>query len=99
MGNPVRTEDVCAALEPMLGTRFVLGTPLCHNVAECLRRFAPSCMSLDDLYAKVRECIFGDLYEALGQGMVLTLETEEVVTSVGARKAMKRAKEAAAVRR
>ena len=74
MGNPVRTEDVCAALEPMLGTRFVLGTPLCHNAAECLRRFAPSCMSLDDLYAKVRECIFGDLYEALGQGMVLTLE-------------------------
>lgn len=74
MSIAIRTEDVRAALEPMLGTRFVTITPLCENAADCLRLFAPSCMTLDDMFAKVKECIFGDLYNALGQGMVLTLE-------------------------
>lgn len=75
MGITIRTEAVCAALAPMLGERFVTGTPLCANAADCLRRYAPSCMTLTDMYAQVKECIFGDLYETLGQGMLLTLET------------------------
>lgn len=75
MAIVIRAEDVCAALEPMLGTRFVSTTPLCAHAAECLRHFAPSRMSLEDMFSRVRECIFGDLYEALGQGMLLTLES------------------------
>ena len=74
MAITIRPEDVRAALEPMLGTRFVLATPICGDTAYCLSRYAPSCMTLDDMYARVKECIFGCLYDTLGQGMVLTLE-------------------------
>ena len=70
----IRPEAVRAVFEPLLGTAFVLGTPLCGDTAYCLSLYAPSCMTLDDMFAKVRECIFGDLYEALGPGLVLTLE-------------------------
>ena len=70
----IRPEDIFAALEPMLGTQFLAATPLCGNVADCLSRYAPSCMTLNDMFLKVREVIFGDLYAALGQGMVLTLQ-------------------------
>lgn len=74
MAITIRPEDVFAALEPMLGTQFLAATPLCGDAADCLSRYAPSCMTLNDMYLKVREVIFGDLYVALGQGMVLTLE-------------------------
>ena len=74
MSIPIRMEDVRAALEPMLGTRFVCTTPLCEHAANCLRLYAPSCMTLPDMFAKVKEVIFGDLYDTLGQGMLLTLE-------------------------
>ena len=74
MAITIRPEDVRAALEPMLGTRFVLSTPICGDTAYCLSLYAPSCMTLDDMYARVKECIFGCLYDTLGQGMVLTLE-------------------------
>lgn len=70
----IRPEDVFAALEPMLGTQFLASTPLCGDTADCLSLYAPSCMTLSDMFARVRETIFGDLYNALGQGMVLTLE-------------------------
>jgi len=75
MAITIRPEDVFAALEPMLGTQFLAATPLCGDAADCLSRYAPSCMTLNDMYLKVREVIFGDLYAALGQGMVLTLES------------------------
>ena len=71
---PVSPDAVRAALEPMLGTRFVLSTPLCGDAAEVLSLYTPSCMTLHDMFAKVKDVIFGDLYDALGPGMVLTLE-------------------------
>lgn len=74
MAITIRPEDVRAALAPMLGTQFVLTTPICGDTAYCLSLYAPSCMTLDDMYARVKECIFGCLYDTLGQGMVLTLE-------------------------
>ena len=74
MAITIRPEDVRTALEPMLGTQFVLTTPICGDTAYCLSLYAPSCMTLDDMYARVKECIFGCLYDTLGQGMVLTLE-------------------------
>ena len=74
MAITIRPEDVRAALAPMLGTRFVLTTPICSETAYCLSLYAPSCMTLEDMYARVKECIFGCLYDTLGQGMVLTLE-------------------------
>ena len=74
MATSINADSVRAALEPMLGARFVSTTPLCANAAECLRHYAPSRMSLSDMFAQVKECIFGNLYEALGQGMLLTLE-------------------------
>ena len=70
----IRPEDVFAALEPMLGAQYLSATPLCGDVADCLSRYTPSCMTPNDMFLKVREVIFGDLYAALGQGMVLTLE-------------------------
>ena len=75
MAVNIRPEDVRAVFAPLLGPRFVDGTPLCYRTAECLRLYAPSCMTLQDMYARVRECIFGELYAALGQGMLLTLES------------------------
>ncbi len=74
MSVSIRPEGVRVALEPLLGTRFVTGTPLCENAARCLGLYAPARMTLDDMFSKVRECIFGDLYNALGPGMLLTLE-------------------------
>lgn len=74
MAIHITADDLRFALAPMLGGQFVSATPLCGNAADCLRLYAPSCMTLDDIFAKVKECIFGDLYEALGPGMVLTLE-------------------------
>ena len=74
MAFTIRPEDVFTALEPMLGTQFLSATPLCGNVADCLSLYAPSCMTLNDMFLKVRDVIFGNLYAALGQGMVLTLE-------------------------
>ncbi len=74
MAITIRPEDVFTALEPMLGAQFLCATPLCGNTADCLSLYAPSCMTLNDMFLKVRDMIFGDLYAALGQGMVLTLE-------------------------
>lgn len=75
MAIAIRTDDVRRALEPMLGTRFVSTTPLCEHAADCLHLYAPSCMTLEDMFNRVREVIFGDLYAALGQGMILILES------------------------
>lgn len=75
MSIAISADNVRDALEPMLGTRFVMSSPLCGDVAECLRQYAPSCMTLADMFSRVREVIFGDLYDALGPGMVLTLES------------------------
>ena len=74
MAITIRPEDVFSALEPMLGARYLASTPLCGDVADCLSRYAPTLMTPNDMFLKVREVIFGDLYAALGQGMVLTLE-------------------------
>lgn len=74
MGIAIQAEDVRAALSPMLGERFVMQTALCAHAADCLRHYAPSCMTLGEMFTRVQECIFGDLYDTLGQGMVLTLE-------------------------
>ena len=70
----IRPEEVCTVLEPMLGRQFVSATPLCANAAACLSLYAPACMTLNDMFTRVKNVIFGDLYAALGQGMVLTLE-------------------------
>ena len=70
----ISNDRVRQALEPMLGTRFVISTPLCGDAAECLRMYAPASMTLTDMFSRVREVIFGNLYDVLGPGMVLTLE-------------------------
>ena len=75
MSIAIREEDVRTALEPMLGTRFVTTTPLCAHTAECLRQYIPGRTQPGDLFPLVREVIFGDMYQALGQDMVLTLES------------------------
>ncbi len=75
MSIPIRAEDVRQALSPMLGDAFLFNTPLCADAADCLREYSPAFMTLDAMFGQVRERIFGDLYEALGPGMVLTLET------------------------
>jgi len=69
--SPLALRD---AFGPLLGARFVDSTPLCQRTAECLRLYAPSMMTLEQMFTRVREVIFGEMYAALGQGMVLTLE-------------------------
>ena len=73
MAFNIHPEDVFLALEPMLGAQYLAATPLCGDVADCLNRYVPACMTPNDMFLKVREVIFGDLYTALGQEMVLTL--------------------------
>ena len=70
----VRTADVAAALTPLLGARFVENTPLCQRAAEVLCRHDPLKTPLEDLYPRLRDVIFGALYDALGHGMLLQLE-------------------------
>ena len=74
MAINISAMDVRAAFEPLLGARFVASTPLCQETADCLRLYAPSMMTLENMFTRVREVIFGEMYAALGQGMVLTLE-------------------------
>lgn len=75
MPYTVTPEEVAAALAPMLGDRFVRTTPLCAAAAAELSRFTPASMTPATLFPRVREAIFGCLYDALGPGMVLTLES------------------------
>ncbi len=74
MAINISAMDVRAAFEPLLGARFVDSTPLCQCAADCLRLYAPSMMTLENMFTRVREVIFGEMYAALGQGMLLTLE-------------------------
>lgn len=75
MAINISAVDVRAAFEPLLGARFVDSTPLCQQTADCLRLYAPSMMTLENMFTRVREVIFGEMYAALGQGMLLTLES------------------------
>lgn len=75
MSITIRTDAVRSALEPMLGTQFVLATPLCGDAAEVLSAYTPSCMTLSDMFTRVKDVIFGNLYDALGPSMILTLES------------------------
>ncbi|MBQ8202153.1 MAG: hypothetical protein IJZ74_10365 [Clostridia bacterium] len=74
MAIPIRTADVRRVLQPMLGTRFVSETALCDHAAELLRRYAPGRTTLEELARHVRDGLFGDLYELLGQHMTLQLD-------------------------
>jgi len=74
MAINISAMDVRAVFEPLLGARFVASTPLCQETADCLRLYAPSMMTLENMFTRVREVIFGEMYAALGQGMLLTLE-------------------------
>lgn len=75
MSIAIHPDDVRAALEPMLGRRYVLSTSLCGDAADALSLYAPSCMTLSSMFEKVKDVIFGSLYETLGPGMILTLES------------------------
>lgn len=74
MANPIRTAEVRRVFQPTLGTRFVSETPLCDRVAEMLRRYAPGRTTLPELTRHIRDGIFSDLYEMLGQHMSLQLD-------------------------
>lgn len=79
MAYPIRTADVQAVLAPYLGQRFAAETPLCAHAAELLRRYTPGRTSLEELTSHVRDGIFGDLYEQLGQRMLLQLENGTIL--------------------
>lgn len=78
MPYAIRTDDVRAALAPVLGPRFVMGTPLCEQAAGLLRAYRPSRMTLEDMYRQMKNCIFGCLFELLGHQMLLQLENGAV---------------------
>ena len=74
MAMGIHAEDVQAALAPLLGVRFVTGTPLCEHAAQVMRDYVPGRMTLAEVQSELKYAIFGDLYDALGQGMLLQLE-------------------------
>lgn len=74
MALGIRAEDVCAALAPLLGVRYVTTTPLCEHAAQVMRDYVPGRMTLAEVQSELKYAIFGDLYDSLGQGMLLQLE-------------------------
>ena len=74
MALGIHADDVRAALAPLLGMRFVTTTPLCEHAAAVMRDYVPGRMTLAEVQSELKYAIFGDLYDALGQGMLLQLE-------------------------
>ncbi len=74
MALGIRVEHVQQALAPMLGTSFVLDTPLCAHAAEVLRAYRHQPGGVDALRPVLKERIFGDLRAALGPDMILLHE-------------------------
>lgn len=74
MALGIHADDVRKALAPLLGVRFVTGTSLCEHAAEVMRGYVPGRMTLTELQSELKYAIFGDLYDTLGQGMLLQLE-------------------------
>ncbi len=69
----IMPEDVRRALAPLLGETFVSVSPVCAHAAQVLSAFVPGSAPLDTLLPALRDAIFGDLFAALGESMVLTL--------------------------
>lgn len=71
----VKADDVRAALSPLLGDRFLRYTLLCAHAADVMNRFDVRSSPIDALLPLLKECIFSDVYNALGVEMTLTLES------------------------
>lgn len=74
MGYPIRTEAVLQAMSPVLGRRFPQETGLAERAAQALRRHEPRREEADVLLARLKDVIFGELYEQLGSMMLLRRE-------------------------
>lgn len=74
MKTQLRTETLQRTLAPLLGPRFVAMTPLCFNAAAILNRYDPARLPLGEVSRLVWDSIFGDLYDQLGERMLLQLE-------------------------
>lgn len=78
MAYPIRTTEVRRAMQPVLGTRITSETPLCEQVAEVLRHYRPARETADELCARLKDVIFGGLYELLGHQMMLQMDNGAV---------------------
>jgi len=74
MAYPIRTEAVLHAMSPVLGVRFPQATGLAERAAEALRRHEPRKEPPELLRARLKDLIFGELYEQLGSMMLLRRE-------------------------
>ena len=78
MAYPVRTTEVRRVMQPVLGTRLTTETPLCDQVAEVLRHYRPARETADELCTRLKDVIFGGLYELLGYQMMLQMDNGAV---------------------
>lgn len=78
MAYPIRTTEVRRVMQPVLGTRITSQTPLCEQVAEVLRHYRPARETADELCVRLKDVIFGSLYELLGHQMMLQMDNGAV---------------------
>lgn len=78
MAYPIRTTEVRRVMQPVLGTRLTAETPLCEHVAEVLRHYRPALETADELCTRLKDVIFGGLYELLGYQMMLQMDNGAV---------------------
>lgn len=74
MAYQIRTEAVLQAMSPVLGVRFPEATGLAERAAQLLSRYEPRREPAEMLCARLKDLIFGELYEQLGSMMLLRRE-------------------------
>lgn len=74
MMTRVPAETIQKTFAPLLGPRFVAMTQLCANAAAQLNRYDPARLPLSEVSKLVWDSIFGDLFDLLGERMLLQLE-------------------------
>ena len=74
MAYQITTEAVIQAMAPVLGRRFPEATGLAERAATVLRRHEPRREAPQMLCARLKDLIFGELYEQLGSMMLLRRE-------------------------
>ena len=74
MAYQITTEAVVRAMMPVLGRRFPEATGLAERACVVLRRHEPRRESPQILCARLKDLIFGEIYEQLGSMMLLRRE-------------------------
>ena len=78
MSYQISAEAVCRVMTPVLGERFTHGTGLDDQVAQVLCSYQPRREDRSVFLARLKDRIFGGIYDYLGSAMLLQLEDGRV---------------------